>query len=408
MTGKHGTVFGRLAIGSVAFALAWGVAGTAAYAQAPLDSQARTSNQASSNQTLSEKQLEQLAAPIALYPDPLLMQVLMASTYPLEVVEAARWSQANSGVAGIALQAAMQQQSWDPSVKALTAVPQTLQMMSDELDWMQQLGDALLAQQQELMDAIQKLRAEAQAAGNLQSNAQQRVTIEPAPGNVASSMQQAIVIQPADPNVYYVPVYDPSTAYGTWSYPANPPFFWSPPGFVASNIVSFAAGVAVGAAIWGGCNWWQHSVVINVNRFNAFNHANIVNTSWTHDPAHRGGMPYHNVAMAARFGQFNPLGASEMPKNHNGRADVAHALDSPVQAAKATSAANTGRHDPGINMARPAPPSRAAMSSRRPARPMITPRPQLRRPRMQSLRAVPHAFGHGEFAGRFGAGWHHL
>src|SRR5206468_3653146 len=124
---------------------------------------------AAGNAPRSAGQLEQLVAPIALYPDSLLSQVLMASTYPLEVVEAARWSQANSGVTGPALEDAMQKQAWDPSVKALAAVPQTLQMMSDKLDWTQQLGDAFLAQQQGVLDAVQRLRARAEAAGNLQT-----------------------------------------------------------------------------------------------------------------------------------------------------------------------------------------------------------------------------------------------
>ena len=160
-------------------------------------------------------------------------------------------------------------QSWDPSVKALTAVPQTLQMMSDKLDWTQQLGDAFLAQQQDVLDAVQKLRAEAQAAGNLQSTPQQVVTTAPAPAGCRNrGVRQPIVIEPVNPDVYYVPVYNPAVAYGAWDYPAYPPFYWSPPGFVASNVVSFAAGVAVGAAIWGGCNWWHHNVIINVNRYN--------------------------------------------------------------------------------------------------------------------------------------------
>jgi hypothetical protein len=166
----------------------------------------------------------------------------------------------------------MQAQSWDPSVKALTAVPQTLLMMNDKLDWTQQLGDAFLAQQQDVLAAVQTLRAEAQAAGNLQSTPQQVVTTEaPAAGSASASGQPPIVIEPVDPGVYYVPVYNPAVAYGAWSYPDYPPFYWSPPGFVASNVVSFAAGVAVGSAIWGGCDWWQHNVIINVNRFNAFN-----------------------------------------------------------------------------------------------------------------------------------------
>ena len=146
-------------------------------------------------------------------------------------------------------------------------MPQTLEMMNDKLAWTEELGDAFLAQQQDVLNAVQKLRAEAQAAGNLQSTPQQVVTTAPAPaGVVASGGQPPIVIEPVNPDVYYVPVYNPAVVYGAWDYPNYPPFYWSPLGFVASNVVSFGAGVAVGAAIWGGCDWWNHNVIINVNQ----------------------------------------------------------------------------------------------------------------------------------------------
>jgi hypothetical protein len=285
---------------------------------------AATPAQAQTEQNLSKGQVEQLVAPIALYPDPLLTQVLMASTYPLEVVEAARWSHDNAAVKGAALQDALQAQSWDPSVKALTAVPQTLQMMNDKLDWTQQLGDAFLAQQQDVLAAVQTLRAEAQAAGNLQSTPQQVVTVAPAPADVAApGILRPIVIEPVNPDVYYVPVYDPAVAYGAWSYPDYPPFYWSPPGFVASNVVSFAAGVAVGSAIWGGCDWWQHNVIINVNRFNVFNHTNIniANDAWIHDPAHRQGVPYRSASVAKRFDSANEAAVRDALRD---RTDTQH------------------------------------------------------------------------------------
>jgi hypothetical protein len=289
-------------------------------APAQIQSQSRTQNQAS----FSEAQIEQFVAPIALYPDPLLSQILMASTYPLEVVEAARWSHDNPGVKGTALENAMQAQSWDPSVKSLTTVPQTLEMMSDKLAWTEQLGDAFLAQQQDVLNAVQKLRTEAQAAGNLQSTPQQVVTTASPPSGVAvSGPQQPIVIEPVNPDVYYVPVYNPAVVYGAWDYPAYSPFYWSPPGFVASNVVSFAAGVAVGAAIWGGCDWWNHNVIINVNRYNVFNRANInvANNIWEHNPAHRGDVPYRNAAVAQRFGRANEAAAREAFRD---RADAPH------------------------------------------------------------------------------------
>jgi hypothetical protein len=323
MKGKTTMALRRLALCAAPLVLMWGLAVAPARAQ---DATAATpaQTQMPAEQQLPEGQIEQLLAPIALYPDPLLTQVLMASTYPLEVVEAARWSHDNSTVSGQALQDAMQTQPWDPSVKALTAVPQTLQMMSDKLNWTQQLGDAFLAQQQDVLAAVQKLRAEAQAAGNLQSTPQQVVTVAPAPVDVAASnVPPPIVIEPVNPDVYYVPVYNPAVAYGAWSYPDYPPFYWSPPGFVASNVVSFAAGVAVASAIWGGCDWWQHNVIINVNRFNVFNHSNInfANNTWIHNPEHRHGVPYQNASLTRRFGAANEAAAREAFRD---RADTEH------------------------------------------------------------------------------------
>jgi Protein of unknown function (DUF3300) len=313
----------RFVLSAAGLMLIWSLATVPVRAQ---EATAATATQAQTptEETFSAGQIEQLVAPIALYPDPLLSQILMASTYPLEVVEAARWSNDNSTLKGGALQDAMQTQSWDPSVKALTAVPQTLQMMSDKLDWTQQLGDAFLAQQQQVLAAVQKLRAEAQAAGNLQSTPQQTVALAPAPADVATSgIGQAIVIEPVNPDLYYVPVYNPAVVYGAWDYPSYPPFYWSPPGFVASNVVSFAAGVAVGAAIWGECNWWHNNVIINVNRFNAFNHTNIdiANNTWTHNPEHRHGIPYRSASVANRFGSANEAAAREAFRD---RADTEH------------------------------------------------------------------------------------
>ena len=273
MTSKFATVLRRVAIGAAPLMLIWGLAAEPARAQ-----DASVPAQAQTQQQLPEGKIEQLVAPIALYPDPLLTQVLMASTYPLEVIEAARWSQANPAMTGTALQDAMQSQTWDPNVKALTALPQTLQMMSAKLEWTEQLGDAFLAQQQDVLAAVQKLRSQAQGAGNLQSTPQQVVTIPAAPVGLAGvSVQQPIVIEPVNPDVYYVPIYNPAVVFGAWGYPDYQPFYWYPPGFVASNAVSFAAGVAVGTAIWGNCDWWNHNVIINVNRYNIFNRTDITN-----------------------------------------------------------------------------------------------------------------------------------
>jgi hypothetical protein len=252
---------------------------------------------------LSAAQLAQLVAPIALYPDPLVGQMLMASTYPLEVVEAARWSKDNPEVSGEALQEAMAGQSWDPSVKTLTALPQILQMMSDKGDWTQQLGDAFLAQQADLLDAIQGLRTRAEAAGQLETTPQQKVAkvaAPPPPGSNAPPTT-VYVIEPATSDEYSVPIYDPGVVYGTWPYPDNAPFYWHPPGYVAEGAFAFAAGTAVGAAIWGRVDWWQNRVNVNVNRYNRFNNASIKSNTWRHDPAHRQGVAYPNPQVAERF-----------------------------------------------------------------------------------------------------------
>ena len=259
-------------------------------------------------------QIEQLVAPIALYPDALLSQILMASTYPLEVVAAARWSQANPSVGGEALQSAMAQQSWDPSVKALTAVPQTLQMMNEKLDWTQQLGDAFLAQQGDVLDAVQRLRARADASGQLKSTPEQKVTAtQRGAGQRPSNAVPAKVytIEPTNPDEYYVPIYDPGTVYGAWPYPAYEPFYWYPPGYAAGNVLSFAAGMFVGAAIWGNVNWFRNRVEINPLRYNNFNRTNIIDRNWVHNPVHRGAVPYRDAGVAQRFGNQGQSAARE-------------------------------------------------------------------------------------------------
>ncbi len=263
-----------------------------------------TSVQAQQSETLNNQQLEQMVAPIALYPDSLVSQVLMASTYPLEVVEAARWSKENPNLKGKALEDAMQKQPWDPSVKALTAVPQTLAMMNDQLKWTQDLGDAFLAQQADVLDAIQRLRARADAAGNLKSTPQQTVSRASRPASAPASAPATVyTIAPTNPDEYYVPIYDPAVIYGPWPYATYRPFYWYPPGYVAAGVFGFAAGAFVGAAIWGNVNWWNRHVDINVNRYNSFNHTRITNNAWTHNAAHRHGVAYNNARVAAQYGQ---------------------------------------------------------------------------------------------------------
>ena len=214
--------------------LIMGILAFAAIAPASLDAQT-SAPPAQAAPLYTAAQLDQLLAPVALYPDQLLGQILMASTYPLEVVEAARWVEDpnNARLKGDQLAAALQDKDWDPSVKSLAPFPQILRMMDDRLDWMQKLGDAFLAQQNEVMDSVQRLRRQAEEAGTLQSSPQQTVTTQ----------DQTITVEPANPNVVYVPVYDPTVVYGAWPYPDLPPYYFPPPGFVS------------GPPVWPGF-WW--------------------------------------------------------------------------------------------------------------------------------------------------------
>ena len=295
--------------------------------------------QESSTAPLTKAQLEQLVAPIALHPDPLLSQMLMASTYPTEVVQAARWARENSTLAGQTLQDAVKKQPWDPSVKALTVVPQTLEMMSDKLDWTQRLGDAFLAQQDELLAAVQRLRQRAEAAGHLKTSNQQTVTVVAPP---EGSTTPVITVDPASPDYMYVPVYDPKVVYGDWPYTDYEPFYWYPAGFTGRSILSFATGAAVGSAIWGHLDWRRSRVDINVDRYNQFNRTKIADTAWRHDPRHRGNVPYRDANVAQRFGDANRTTAREAyrGKAEAGRGDLAKAQAAkPNGATKAKSAA---------------------------------------------------------------------
>ena len=210
------------------------------------------------------EEIEQLVAPIALYPDSLVSQILMASTYPLEIVQADRWAKANKTLKGEALTKALEAQNWDPSVKSLVNFPQVLATMSEKLDVTQKLGDAFLAQQKDVMDAIQRLRAKAQAQGNLKTTKEQTVIVEQ-----PAAQTTVIKIEPTNPQVVYVPTYNPTVVYGAWPYPAYPPYSYYPYGAVAAGAFAFTAGVALGAAwgyAWGGCNWHGGDVNININR----------------------------------------------------------------------------------------------------------------------------------------------
>ena len=258
---------------------------------------------------LPQDQLDALLAPIALYPDQLLAQVLMAATYPLEVVQAARWLQANPNVKGDALDQALRDKNWDPSVLSLTAFPQVLAMMNDKLDWTQQLGDAFLGNQAQVMDTVQKLRAKAQDAGNLASTPQQTVV----------NQGSEIYIEPAQPQVVYVPVYDPYVIYGPWWVPAYRPWYWYPPPYY--GYPPLPPGAAIGVGIFWGIGWgvtvshWGWATPV-WHRGGSSIHITTTNNyflnrpryrdewhdgRWQHSPEHRKGVAYRDEAARDRY-----------------------------------------------------------------------------------------------------------
>jgi len=276
------------------------------------------------------EELEQILAPIALYPDSLLTQMLMASTYPLEVVQADRWVKANKDLKGDALTKALEAQSWDASVKSLVNFPPVLAMMSEKLDLTVKLGDAFIGQQKDVMATIQRLRAKAQANGNLKTTPEQTVIVE-----TQAAAPPVIVIQAANPQVVYIPTYPPTVYYATWPYPAYPPAPYYPPGYVAGKAVAFGAGVAVGAAwgyAWGHSDWHGGDVNINVNQNTNIN-SNInrsnyqaSNTSikngqgsFQHDPSHRQGVAYRDNATASQYGRTTPGDTAKARESARGR-----------------------------------------------------------------------------------------
>jgi hypothetical protein len=253
-----------------------------------------------------DEELDQMLAPIALYPDPLLSQVLMASTYPLEVVQASRWSRANPRLKGQEAVRSVDGQDWDPSVKSLTAFPQVLTMMDQKLEWTERVGEAFLAQPEDVMDSVQKLRRQAEIAGNLRSNEQMRVERE----------GEYITIAPPAPQVVYVPYYDPRVVYGTWWYPAYPPVYWAPapayyvvpahrPAFLWGSGVAISAGFFFGHTDWHHRHVTVHKHVTHVNRTTVINNAptNVTRNVWRHDPKHRRGVPFRNAEARQRFEQ---------------------------------------------------------------------------------------------------------
>ena len=274
-------------------------------------------------QLLKPAELDQLVAPIALYPDTLLAEVLMASTYPLEVVQADRWATENKNLKGDELKAGVDKQTWDESVKALVATPSVLLMMSTKLDWTQKLGDAVLAQQPDVMDAVQRLRAKAQANNKLPSTKEQKVSVTQQQG------KDVILIEPAVPDTVYVPYYEPAVVYGDWPYTDYPPYYFPPPvgyvtGAVLATGIAFGAGYALGRWTSGG-NYWGGGVNwgggnINVNRPVNINTGNInVGNSWQHNSVHRQGVKYSNTNVQQKFGNNNVRAGSQDRMDFRGR-----------------------------------------------------------------------------------------
>ncbi|WP_191577255.1 DUF3300 domain-containing protein [Achromobacter insolitus] len=264
--------------------------------------------------SFTKQELDQMLAPVALYPDALLSQLLMASTYPEDVAAAAAWSSKNTTLSGDAAVKAVQDQPWDPSVMSLAGFPSVLDMMGRQPDWVRSVGDAFLDQPEDVMSSVQRLRTQAKNAGTLQTNAQQKVSTQEAGGNTI------VTIEPASPTVVYVPTYNPTTAYGTWAYPSYPPAYYPPPvgSAFASAMVSglaWGTGIAIADSLWGGFDWGHNDVDIDVNRYNNINvnrriDASRGNVNWNHDPARRGNAPYRNTATQQRFDSQRNAGAT--------------------------------------------------------------------------------------------------
>lgn len=268
----------------------------------PVVAQDADSQPPAQTQTSPPDQLAAMVAPIALYPDALLSQVLVASTYPLEIVEAAQWLRQNSNLQGQQLVDAARQQNWDPSVQALVVFPDVISRLNSDIRWTTDLGNAFLAQQADVMTAVQRLRAEAQASGKLNSNSQETVTTQ------SQGDQSAIAIQPADPQVVYVPTYNPEYVWGPPPFGYYPPLYY-PVGFgfgwgPGIYIGGFFGGLGWGGWGWGP-NWFGGTVFVNGFFFNhyGFGGGGFAGRGvWAHNPEHRMGVAYPNQRVASRFG----------------------------------------------------------------------------------------------------------
>jgi hypothetical protein len=264
-----------------------------------------------SEKIFKNEQLDQMLAPVALYPDSLLSQLLMAATYPSDFAEAMAWVKANPKASGDDAVKQVDSKPWDPSVKSLVAFPQVLAQFGAQPDWMQNVGDAFLAQPEDVMASVQRLRAQAQKAGTLKTNEQQKVIVQQEPSAPSTTVIQ---IEPANPQIVYVPTYNPTVVYGSWAYPAYPPYYYPPPPYyyhpVASGLaagIAFGVGIAAVNSCWGGFNWGHNDVNINVNRYNNVNVNNRIsgngNVNWNHNANNRRGTPYADNRSRQNYGQ---------------------------------------------------------------------------------------------------------
>jgi hypothetical protein len=308
---------------------------------------------------LSTNQMDGLVAPIALYPDPLISQILVASTYPLEVVEAYQWLQRNPGLTGPALTQAAAEQNWDPSIQALVVFPDVLRRLNEDVSWTTNLGNAFLNQQADVMSAIQRMRLSAEQSGKLVSTPQQQVI------TTTEADQPVVEIVPANPEVIYVPVYDPAWVWGPPVYYPYARWYYPP---VRSGLF-FSVGIGVGGFFgggwhgWGGWGWhpgWRnHTVVVNNtfiqrNNFSSVRAANAPRVSvWSHDTFHRQGVPYPNQALNQQFHAGPRPGVmpsrAAIPMQGSGRAFAAPSRPAPMSLPPAAARQTFG------NRAMPAP-----------------------------------------------------
>src|SRR5882724_5255564 len=298
--------------------LAFIASGASAFAQ-QAQSQVMNTTTSDTEQApqLASGELDSLVAPIALYPDSLLAQTLAASTYPLEIIQLQQWMDRNKNLQGKALADAAAKQPWDPSIQSLVEFPEVVQRMAGNIQWTTDLGNAFLAQQSDVMDAVQSMRAKAQGKGTLKTSVQQTVQTQAVDGG-----KQVITIQQPNPDVVYIPSYDPAVVYGPPP-PAYPYYPYTYPGYVPGAALAWGAGVALGAAAWGtwggggwgwNCGWGHGDVNVNVNNKYVNNYNKNVNKNfnqanfnkqggaWQHNAQHRGNAPYGNRQTANKYG----------------------------------------------------------------------------------------------------------